>query len=42
MFEGYDHKEIGEVLSITESASKAQFSKAKSKIRKVLAEEYER
>ncbi len=42
MFEGYDHKEIGEVLSITESASKAQYSKAKSKIRKVLAEEYER
>jgi RNA polymerase sigma-70 factor (ECF subfamily) len=42
MFEGYDHKEIGEVLSISESASKAQYSKAKSKIRKVLAEEYER
>ena len=39
LFEGYDHKEIGGILSITESASKAQYSKAKSKIRRVLAEE---
>ena len=36
LFEGYDHKEIGQILSITESASKAQYSKAKSKIRKIL------
>ena len=36
LFEGYDHKEIGEILSISESASKAQYSKAKSKIRKLL------
>ena len=36
VFEGYDHKEIGQILSITESASKAQFSKAKSKIRAIL------
>ncbi len=33
LFEGYDHKEIGQILGITESASKAQYSKAKSKIR---------
>ena len=39
LFEGYDHKEIGEILGITESASKAQYSKAKSKIRKILSEE---
>ena len=36
LFEGYDHKEIGQILSISESASKAQYSKAKSKIRKLL------
>ena len=36
LFEGYDHKEIGEILNITESASKAQYSKAKSKIRNLL------
>ncbi len=39
LFEGYDHKEIGEILSITESASKAQYSKAKMKIRKLLSEQ---
>lgn len=36
LFEGYDHKEIGDILGITESASKAQYCKAKMKIRKVL------
>ncbi|MDN5201729.1 sigma-70 family RNA polymerase sigma factor [Fulvivirgaceae bacterium BMA10] len=36
LFEGYDHKEIGQILNISESASKAQYSKAKAKIRKVL------
>ncbi len=40
VFEGYDHKEIAQILNISESASKAQYSKAKSKIRKLL--EYER
>ncbi len=39
LFEGYDHKEIAQVLSISESASKAQYSKAKSKIRKILETE---
>jgi len=38
LFEGYDHKEIGQILGISESASKAQYSKAKSKIRKRLSE----
>jgi RNA polymerase sigma-70 factor (ECF subfamily) len=38
LFEGYDHKEIGQILGITESASKAQYSKAKSKIRKKLSD----
>ena len=38
LFEGYDHKEIGEILGVTESASKAQYSKAKAKIRNLLLE----
>ncbi|UII28016.1 sigma-70 family RNA polymerase sigma factor [Fulvivirga maritima] len=37
LFEGYDHKEIAHILGITESASKAQYSKAKSKVRKILS-----
>lgn len=36
LFEGYDHKEIGHILSITESASKAQYSKARARVRKLL------
>jgi len=36
VFEGYDHKEIASILSISESASKAQYSKAKSKIRDLI------
>lgn len=39
LFEGYDHKEIGEILGVTESASKAQYSKAKAKIRKLLIDD---
>lgn len=36
LFEGYDHKEISQILSISESASKAQFCKAKARIREQL------
>ena len=36
VFEGYDHREISQILNISESASKAQYSKAKSRIRKIL------
>ena len=36
IFEGYDNKEIAQILSISESASKAQYSKAKSKISQIL------
>ena len=39
LFEGYDHKEIGDILGVTESASKAQYCKAKARIRKLLVEE---
>lgn len=36
LFEGYDHGEIASILSISESASKSQYCKAKIKLRKVL------
>ena len=36
VFEGYDHQEISEILSISTSASKAQLSKAKSKIKTII------
>ncbi|MEM1408787.1 MAG: RNA polymerase sigma factor [Bacteroidota bacterium] len=36
LFEGYDHKEIGQILGVSEATSKAQYSKAKSKIRQLL------
>jgi RNA polymerase sigma-70 factor (ECF subfamily) len=39
LFEGYDHSEIADILSISVSASKAQYCKAKAKVRKLLLEE---
>jgi len=39
LFEGYDHKEIAQILGISESASKAQYSKARAKVRKIVSEE---
>ncbi|MEO9964927.1 MAG: RNA polymerase sigma factor [Reichenbachiella sp.] len=41
MLEGYDHKEIGEVLGISESTSKSQFNRAKKKLRVILKERYQ-
>lgn len=41
LLEGYDHKEIGEVLGITESTSKSQFNRAKKKLREILKERYQ-
>jgi RNA polymerase sigma-70 factor (ECF subfamily) len=38
-FEGYDHKEIGEILGITESTSKSQYNRAKKKIKTILSQE---
>ncbi|WNJ20758.1 RNA polymerase sigma factor [Pontibacter sp. G13] len=35
--EGYDHKEIGSILNISEATSKSQFSRAKKKLREMLA-----
>ncbi|MBO3698331.1 sigma-70 family RNA polymerase sigma factor [Fabibacter sp. E12] len=39
LLEGYDHKEIAEVLGITESTSKSQFNRSKKKLREILREE---
>jgi RNA polymerase sigma-70 factor (ECF subfamily) len=36
LLEGYDHKEIAEILGVTESTSKSQFLRAKQKIKEML------
>jgi len=36
LIEGYDHDEISEILGISNSASRTQFSRAKSKLRELL------
>ncbi|MFD2516257.1 RNA polymerase sigma factor [Pontibacter locisalis] len=38
LLEGYDHAEIGEVLEITESTSKSQYSRAKKKLLEIMKE----
>jgi len=38
LLEGYDHKEISEILNISESTSKSQFLRAKHKIKEILKE----
>ena len=39
LFEGYDHKEISEILGITESTSKSQYKRAKDKLKMILKQE---
>lgn len=36
LLEGYDHKEIAEILEITEATSKSQYSRAKKKLKELL------
>ncbi len=36
LLEGYDHKEISEILGVSESTSKSQFLRAKQKIKEIL------
>jgi RNA polymerase sigma-70 factor (ECF subfamily) len=36
LLEGYDHSEISEILGISESTSKSQYSRAKEKLRNIL------
>jgi RNA polymerase sigma factor (sigma-70 family) len=38
LLEGFDHAEIGEVLGITESTSKSQYSRAKKKLLEIMKE----
>lgn len=35
--EGYDHEEIAQILGVTEATSKSQYSRAKAKLREMLA-----
>jgi RNA polymerase sigma-70 factor (ECF subfamily) len=37
LLEGYDHTEIAQILGISESTSKSQYSRAKEKLRYILA-----
>lgn len=39
LLEGYDHKEIAEILEISEATSKSQFSRAKKKLREIIRSE---
>jgi len=36
LLEGYDHKEIAQILEISEATSKSQFSRAKKKMREII------
>jgi RNA polymerase sigma-70 factor (ECF subfamily) len=36
--EGYDHKEIAEILDVSEATSKSQYSRAKKKLREMLGQ----
>lgn len=38
LLEGYDHKEIGEILNISPSTSKSQYSRAKKKLKQWMNE----
>jgi RNA polymerase sigma factor (sigma-70 family) len=37
LLEGYDHSEISQILGISESTSKSQYSRAKEKLRSILS-----
>jgi len=39
LMEGYDHKEIADILNISVATSKSQFSRAKKKVRELLLSE---
>lgn len=42
LFEGYDHTEISQILGITESTSKSQYSRAKSKLKDLINQYHDR
>jgi RNA polymerase sigma-70 factor (ECF subfamily) len=37
LLEGYDHSEISQIMGISESTSKSQYSRAKNKLRKLIS-----
>ncbi|RMG67465.1 MAG: sigma-70 family RNA polymerase sigma factor, partial [Bacteroidetes bacterium] len=39
LLEGYDHKEIGHILNISEATSKSQYSRARRKLRELLCDQ---
>ena len=39
LLEGYDHAEIAEILNISESTSKSQYSRSKSKLKQIIKKE---
>lgn len=39
LMEGYDHKEIAEILGVSESTSKSQYNRAKKKLKELLNEQ---
>lgn len=40
LLEGYDHSEISQILGISESTSKSQYSRAKDKLKNLLSKKY--
>ena len=40
LLEGYDHREIAEILNISEGGSKSQYNRAKKKLREILTAQY--
>ena len=38
LLEGYDHREIAEILGISESTSKSQYNRAKKRLKEILKE----
>ncbi|MEM0998327.1 MAG: RNA polymerase sigma factor [Bacteroidota bacterium] len=40
LLEGYDHREIAQILNITEGGSKSQYNRAKKKLREILTAQY--
>jgi RNA polymerase sigma-70 factor (ECF subfamily) len=40
LLEGYDHTEIAQILSISESTSKTQYARAKRRLKEILSEMY--
>ena len=40
LLEGYDHTEISQIMGISESTSKSQYSRAKEKLRTILSKTY--